>query len=220
MVTTVEWSGGVAEMADGDGLAEPGGIAWDGSRLFVADTNNHAIKALEPATGRVSTIVFEHRADVDNAPMADSAADAGDGGDDDNDNDDDDEDDAEAVSRVRLAAPADRGDASVVRFEFALPPGLKQNPDGPSHWKVTKVADGVMVETVDPSNSDGGWTAVEARQKVPIEAYDAPVVVRVSGDPDTETDAFSWTARLYACRCVHAVRACRVRVCSTCGCCL
>ena len=45
-----------------DGIAprfnEPGGIAFAAGRLFVADTNNHAVRVVDPATGEASTLVL------------------------------------------------------------------------------------------------------------------------------------------------------------------
>ena len=35
---------------------EPGGLAVLGGRIYVADTNNHAVRVLDPATGLVSTL--------------------------------------------------------------------------------------------------------------------------------------------------------------------
>ena len=37
---------------------EPGGLALAGDRLFVADTNNHAIRVIDLAAGTVSTLMF------------------------------------------------------------------------------------------------------------------------------------------------------------------
>ena len=53
--------GDLFEFGDIDGtgdavrLQHPLGIAWAGGRLFIADTYNHKIRALDPATGRVTT---------------------------------------------------------------------------------------------------------------------------------------------------------------------
>jgi DNA-binding beta-propeller fold protein YncE/cytochrome oxidase Cu insertion factor (SCO1/SenC/PrrC family) len=37
---------------------EPGGLAWLGGKLYVADTNNHQIRVLDPATKSVSSLEF------------------------------------------------------------------------------------------------------------------------------------------------------------------
>ena len=37
---------------------EPGGLAWLGGKLYVADTNNHQIRVLDPAAKSVSSLEF------------------------------------------------------------------------------------------------------------------------------------------------------------------
>jgi DNA-binding beta-propeller fold protein YncE len=52
--------GDLFEFGDADGVGDavrlqhPLGVAWDGGRLYVADTYNHRIKVLDPATRRVT----------------------------------------------------------------------------------------------------------------------------------------------------------------------
>jgi DNA-binding beta-propeller fold protein YncE len=61
-VTTIA-GGDLFEFGDRDGtgdavrLQHPLGLAAHDGRLFIADTYNHAIKVLEPSTGKVSTLV-------------------------------------------------------------------------------------------------------------------------------------------------------------------
>jgi len=54
---------GDAGLADGDGdrarFHEPGGLSIANGKLFVADTNNHAIRIVDLATRRVSTMTIE-----------------------------------------------------------------------------------------------------------------------------------------------------------------
>jgi thiol-disulfide isomerase/thioredoxin len=51
---------GKAGFADGPALSstlnEPGGLAFDNGKLFIADTNNHLIRVFDPPTGTVSTL--------------------------------------------------------------------------------------------------------------------------------------------------------------------
>jgi DNA-binding beta-propeller fold protein YncE len=53
---------GIAGDTDGAGRAarfyEPGGITAAGDLLYIADTNNHAIRVVEAATGRVTTLAL------------------------------------------------------------------------------------------------------------------------------------------------------------------
>lgn len=46
---------GNAEVAEFD---EPGGISYSAGKLYVADTNNHAIRIIDLATNTVSTVIF------------------------------------------------------------------------------------------------------------------------------------------------------------------
>jgi DNA-binding beta-propeller fold protein YncE len=54
---------GTAGCSDGRGtraqFAEPGGLSATNGRLFVADTNNHAIRTVEIATGEVRTLALD-----------------------------------------------------------------------------------------------------------------------------------------------------------------
>jgi len=60
LVTTLAGQAGTTGPSDGTGQAalfyQPRGLANDGSTLYIADTLNHAIRAMNLATGRVSTI--------------------------------------------------------------------------------------------------------------------------------------------------------------------
>jgi thiol-disulfide isomerase/thioredoxin len=54
---TTRWGSAVAGFSDDPPLfAEPGGIDAGGGRLWVADTNNHAIRVITLADGKVSTL--------------------------------------------------------------------------------------------------------------------------------------------------------------------
>jgi hypothetical protein len=61
--TSVTFAGnGKKSLADGKfgGAAfnEPGGLAWLGGKLYVADTNNHQIRVLDPGTKTVASLEF------------------------------------------------------------------------------------------------------------------------------------------------------------------
>ncbi|MBN2305551.1 MAG: redoxin domain-containing protein [Anaerolineae bacterium] len=70
---------GEAGLADGTRDAqfyEPGGLDYADGKLYVADTNNHAIRVIDTASGAVSTVIFPN-VDVllpDGADEADSTA--------------------------------------------------------------------------------------------------------------------------------------------------
>jgi hypothetical protein len=60
--TTVFGLGGDGGFADGDAntaqFDEPGGLDYADGKLYVADTNNHAIRVIDLAAGTVSTVTF------------------------------------------------------------------------------------------------------------------------------------------------------------------
>jgi len=56
------WAGGDQGWADGSGsgasFSEPGGLSYAGGLLYVADTNNHAIRIIDLSTGEVTTRIL------------------------------------------------------------------------------------------------------------------------------------------------------------------
>lgn len=60
--TTLFGLGGLGGYRDGDASAaqfdEPGGLSYADGKLYVADTNNHAIRVIDLAAGVVSTVTF------------------------------------------------------------------------------------------------------------------------------------------------------------------
>jgi sugar lactone lactonase YvrE len=58
-VKTVAGTGKPGQV-DGDHASfdEPGGLSYANGKLYVADTNNHAIRVVDPATGRTSTLTL------------------------------------------------------------------------------------------------------------------------------------------------------------------
>ena len=107
--TVTSWLGTAAGFADGDEPAfnEPGGLSLDGDVLWVADTNNHAVRKVDLATGSTSTLVLKgierfdppaaYRGDIVTLPEIDVSA----------------------------------GAASVV-LAYTLPEGYKVNDEAPS----------------------------------------------------------------------------------------
>jgi thiol-disulfide isomerase/thioredoxin len=107
--TVTSWLGTTAGFADGEQPAfnEPGGLSLAGDVLWVADTNNHAIRRVDLATGSTSTLVLKgierfdppaaYRGDIVTLPALDVSA----------------------------------GPASVV-LAYELPDGYKVNDEAPS----------------------------------------------------------------------------------------
>lgn len=95
------WRDGAAPL-----FYEPGGIDAAGGRLYVADTNNHAIRIVETAGGAARTLVLTEGAGL--------LGDAGGG-----------------VPVLRLPAATVAPGAGRLELALELPPGYKVNPQAP-----------------------------------------------------------------------------------------
>ena len=108
------WLGSEPGWADGldPRFNEPGGLSFDKGRLYVADTNNHSIRVVDPLTGETSTLVLKgvEKFDPPAAYIGEIVT----------------------VDPVEAAA----GPATLV-LNFELPAGYKVNEDAPSSVVVT-----------------------------------------------------------------------------------
>jgi len=115
---TATYLGGSAGWADGSDpqFYEPGGLAIDNGTLYVADTNNHVVRAVDLANGTVDTVVL-HGIETFTPPPDDSAY---------------------TGSFVELDAVEVSPGAGEIRLDIELPSGYKVNPDAPSSitWAV------------------------------------------------------------------------------------
>ncbi len=113
-VTTVA---GLGERGFADGpaalalLNEPGGISAAGGHLYVADTNNHVVRVLDPAAGRITTLSLTNLA-VAGPP-------------------------AGRVVRVVLDPIVAAAGGSMLRIEVTAPEGHRLNSLGPSSITLT-----------------------------------------------------------------------------------
>lgn len=116
---------GSAETAEFD---EPGGLAYHDGTLYVADTNNHAIRAIDLAAGTVETITFPNPEALQIAGQTtviggNSAA-------------------GETLALDdQTVAP---GDGAIV-LRITLPEGYKLNPDAPSRLEWNNAAEAVEI---------------------------------------------------------------------------
>lgn len=108
-------AGGVAGFVDGEAARfdEPGGISAADGLLWIADTNNDAVRVLDPATGRVETLI------VTGIQEFRSPSDA----------------DAIILDEVSVAEGAVE-----LRIDVAFPDGYKPNPQAPSTFAVSSSA--------------------------------------------------------------------------------
>jgi thiol-disulfide isomerase/thioredoxin len=118
---------------------EPGGLSLDGDVLFVADTNNHAIRLINVNTSQTTTLVLKGVEAFD--PPAEYAGD---------------------VIRVP-AQTVKAGQASLV-LEYELPDGYKVNEDAPSS---VVIAGGASVVAL-ASDTAGDITGTRIPATVPL----------------------------------------------------
>jgi thiol-disulfide isomerase/thioredoxin len=107
--TVTSWLGSTPGWADGPDpqFNEPGGLSFSNGRLFVADTNNHAIRIIDVATGDTSTLILKGVEEFD--PPADFRGDV--------------------IALDPLTANA--GPTSLI-LDYILPNGYKVNEEAPS----------------------------------------------------------------------------------------
>ena len=106
-VTTL--AGGAQGWADGPQprFSEPGGIAYADGWLFVADTNNHVVRRVDPATGAAETIVLYG---IERFPYSGAAM---------------------SVATVTLDSATVAPGPGTISFELGLPGGYKLNDIAP-----------------------------------------------------------------------------------------
>ena len=113
-VKTFLGTGKRGDSLDPPEFAEPGGLSAAGGKLYIADTNNHAIKVADLSTRQVTRLAIEGLSPPAAPPVRE-----------------DDQEDAKAsavaVEPQRVAA----GDSLVLDFSFKLPAGYKLNQSGP-----------------------------------------------------------------------------------------
>lgn len=149
-ITTLAGAGEGGGFADGTAeeaeFYEPGGLTVAGNRLFVADTNNHAIRVIDLETQAVSTIAFPNPERLQIAGQTtvvggNRAA-------------------SETITLEQQTVAAGEG-AIVVRI--ALPEGYKINPDAPSRSEWNNSG-----EAVDIPESNRAQDIITAEFRVPV----------------------------------------------------
>lgn len=135
------WLGDEAGWDDGTSpqFDEPGGLSLDGDVLFVADTNNHAIRLINVNTSQTSTLVLKGVEAFDPPD--------------------------EYTGNIILvpAQKANAGQASLI-LEYELPDGYKVNEDAPSS---VVIVDGGSVIALE-SDTAGNITGTNMPAVVPI----------------------------------------------------
>lgn len=112
--TVTSWLGSTPGWADGAEARfnEPGGLSFSEGKLYIADTNNHAIRVVDVATGETSTLILKGAEKFD--PPGEFRG--------------------EIVTLEPIKANA--GAASLT-LNYALPDGYKVNEEAPSSLTIT-----------------------------------------------------------------------------------
>jgi thiol-disulfide isomerase/thioredoxin len=162
--------------ADGDhpSFYEPGGLSMAGGKLYVADTNNHAVRVVDPATGKTSTLnlrglqppsaaatnaATETNAD---APLAQEMT----------------------LATQRLAA----GAAATLTLSVELPAGYHLNESAPQRLQVSVVSGAQTLAL------EGGQTFTRAGREVRL-PLTVPLVAHAAGAAELRAQLTAYYCR-------------------------
>jgi thiol-disulfide isomerase/thioredoxin/sugar lactone lactonase YvrE len=139
---------------------EPGGLAVAGDKLYVADTNNHAIRVVDLKTKETRTLQIKglQPPPVDQAAIAESGL-----------NEDE----------IKLPVQKLRAGEAALSINVQLPAGYHLNPSAPHRYKVS-VQDGSQIIAVDPQNAARTLRNPQLPIKVSVRASAGTAEVRAS----------------------------------------
>ncbi len=135
---------------------EPGGLAVAGDKLFVADTNNHAIRVVDLKTKETRTLLIKglQPPAVTQSAVATEAA-----------------PNTEEIKLPLQRVPA--GDATL-SIDIELPPGYHLNPTAPQHYKVS-IEKGSRSLTISDQDAAGSTKGPQLPIRVPVKAQVAGI---------------------------------------------
>ncbi len=143
-ITTIAGGGEGGGFHDGSGtdaeIDEPGGISAAGNRLFIADTNNNAIRVLDLTTNQMSTILFPNpeMLQISDQPTVIGGNSA----------------QGETITLPeQIVAPGD----GAITVRIVLPDGYKINPDAPSRGEWNN--EGEAIDIPEAERAQGFDTA-------------------------------------------------------------
>ena len=135
---------------------EPGGLAVAGDKLFVADTNNHAIRVVDLKTKETKTLPIKG---LQPPAVTQSAVDT---------------DAAPNIEEIKLPLQKVRAGEATLSINIELPPGYHLNPTAPQHYKVSieNAARSLTISEQDASRSTKG---PQLPIRVPVKAQVAGI---------------------------------------------
>ena len=129
---------------------EPGGLSVAGDKLFVADTNNHAIRVVDLKTKETKTLPIKGL----QPPTANQATAAN-------------TDIAPNAEEIKLAPQKLRIGDAVLSINVELPAGYHLNPDAPQRYKVS-VEQGGEALSIDPKHSTRSTKGLPLPIRIPF----------------------------------------------------
>jgi thiol-disulfide isomerase/thioredoxin len=136
-VRTLYGAGSPGGFRDGDGSTalfdEPGGLSFAGGLLYVADTNNHAIRVINLATGVVRTVAFPNPELLQIGKQVTVIG-------------------GSRGEQIDLPTQSIRAGAGSLTLTISLPEGYKLNPniDSGVQWTVDPLVIGVTTGAAEP----------------------------------------------------------------------
>ena len=141
---------------------EPGGLAVAGNKLYVADTNNHAIRVVDLKTKETKTLPIKGLL----PPASNQATANGDA--------------APNEEEIKLAPQKIRTGEGAVVINVELPAGYHLNPTAPQRYKVSTES-GAQTLVIDQQNASRTAKGLQLPIRIPLRAVSASVAeVRAS----------------------------------------
>ena len=133
---------------------EPGGLAVAGDKLYVADTNNHAVRVVDLKTKDTHTLQIKGlQPPVTNQTAAGSEF-------------------SPNAEEIKLAPRKIRAGQSLILINIELPSGYHLNPTAPQRYKVSVEQGGVAV-ALDPQKATGNSKGLQLPISIPFEVSTA-----------------------------------------------
>jgi len=149
---TVKSFAGTGKPGQADGgtpsFYEPGGLTLAGDKLYVADTNNHAIRVVDLKTKQTKTLAIKG---LQPPPVNQPAT------------------TETAVNQEEIKLPLQKigsADGSIL-LNLQLPAGYHLNPSAPHRYSVS-VSDGSQLISIDSNNASGTLKNVQLPVQIPF----------------------------------------------------
>jgi len=134
---------------------EPGGLSVAGDKLYVADTNNHAIRVVDLKTKETKTLQIRGLQPPASNQAAATSVDI-----------------APNAEEIKLAAQTiKQGDVALL-MNVELPPGYHLNPSAPQRYKIS-VENGGQALMIDSPNATQSGKALQLPIRIPVRATSA-----------------------------------------------